>query len=285
VYPLVLNCYLIDKNPEYYSDEVKADLNTALPIVKLFLSGLLLVCVQAHPIFDDIKNLSGHTEIVSSGIITFAMLIVMVAIYLQQYNASNYFIASDFSATNSSAMLREHVAYFIITRCVALLYVSAAYIVCRLIGMTSLPSTMIVLIGVWGMSEYYLQNQIAIKSWKQSVSNALLAVLSASAIGFTMHQLTLNTLQFLDYYLMWYQINISIQFICTFACFLTASAVLIPTLLQKQVKSGGILGQSNHNSSEDSEEDLGITNDLGNIFFTMFSFLIAVFELLVREQV
>lgn len=278
LYPMLLSCYLAERHIDYWvSEEAKNDLRNILPIMKMVLCSALLVAVQGHPIFDDIKLISGLGDIRGSIVTTLACFTVMIGVYLRQQVELSLTTAGvgDMVSASSSSM-----TIFLQRRMVTLCCMASVYLACTLVGMSSWQNIAVVLCGAVGICEYYMPHRPS-RSWRDYLVSGAIILSSALAIALSVLLLASNTLQFLDFSLVWFNIEIPIQFVTFAGCGLSALAVLVPSLFQRPEQEGGILGKH----VEDSAEDLGVSNDFGNILFVIFSFFVSLVELLIREQV
>lgn len=273
LFPLILLAFVSEKHVDYWVDEsTGTDIIRPIRILKYCLVGIAFVCLQAHPFFDEIKAISGFSDIFATVLACASCFILVLAYIIDEIVCGD----RNNQSYDEGGIRPISWAVLITDRIVVFSWVVSSFIMCILVGMTSYKSIAVVLGGIYAMSEFYQKSST-------SFIDLLYVAIGAFCIYFTIHMLTLQTLQFLDISLLWAELDVSIQLFSVFCCFLTALAVIIPSMLVKKTTVNEVsLGHIPRSQQQQAEGSF--LGDLANILFCVFTFLVTACEFLVREQ-
>ena len=296
ILPVLYMTLLIEQQLQYFpslysanKEKLNKTLLSTLGTLKLVIAMLLFICVQDHPLFDDIKSFSGFDEDVASAAICFMMLLLMFAVFVYRtasssdakYGNSAFDFYSPAQVSFMEDMKKDHgIANVFVTICLCLAALTGGTLLrASWFGLTCCCA--------WAVSAaelYQLKNPAeSPRRLRSFYALAAIMGLSASSVSFSF---TYETLYFLRFTFRGdvTSLPISIQSFCKlFAAAMFLASIVPPIAI---VFRSGALQRASLLLPSSGASDGNSSAHLKTFSF-LFQFCVFVFmamELLIREQ-
>ena len=286
--PSVLVLSIAEKQVNYWPLESQSNI---LRVLEMWKMGMLIVgafSIKDHPFFDDLKVFSSYNmlpEGLLTPVLSVTLLLSFAALYQYQRVKSVSKVEDNIYGTASgpSSVLFNHP---LLSVCVAI----SALGVGLMIGVTLAVLPMFVL-GVLALTEYYLATSSGLMRGHELLGISLVAI-GVFPIIMVCKSFTDVTLRFLMFQFSGaFGLSVDIGDFCTYCMLLTATAVVLPTLLADgggstargfEQQLGFMPGRSHRETmSLFWSGAASVVFSVGSVLFTCF---VCFLEIIVREH-
>jgi hypothetical protein len=292
--PILLVTFAAEYQLNYWAPASRLFFSAFFSNLKLIISLILVFCLQNHPLLDDIKGFSGLSEVYSSSYICFAAIDIFSAIFIHRQKS-----------------IQKDIRNILVCCSVGI----AVFLGGSLLGL----STRALLAAVGGgisLSTFYTNtddlsndesdldfSRIASRNAKRPslirCADFILVIVACFAASVSIASFSGRTLWPLSVTFHWQSLDIPIDTFCLVSVLLSVIAIAAPATacrikaaIDAKSDSNGLLPASRSGLKVDSNVDgmlnnidLFLKSSLFAVLFIIFSALIMLLELMIREQV
>jgi hypothetical protein len=253
--------------------------NATIEHCKHTVFALLLVCVQDHPILDEIKSFSGLPEPFPDALLIGALFAVYFAAILHKYRSFKSKAKDDDDEMFDMASLSGKKINWTKILIDLMTALSVSYASASISTLVGIPFSVIPvsIMGAVCITEYYFN-----QSWQSSSSKLFLVVFSILSIAIVAISFTHSTVFFLNFTFEWHNYTLSMKQFCKVFALLLAIATGFPALISrsKQIQSSDLPSVIQLSKTQTRTLESAVFE----FFFPLFTLFLSGVELMIREQ-